>query len=131
MFFQACGVPSLAPGTASSFKSDIMLFVRGEMPDKDDSEIPGENEIDFVPTLRNFLLPYEPAAGIKEADKFFTTNEILARLEMHLGMIRRSDPFGIENGINGVQVVTEISALGFKAANVGGCMQWLMKKKSS
>jgi hypothetical protein len=122
----------MAPGTANFFKSDIMLFVRGEMPDMDDdSESPGKNEIDFVPTLRNFLLPYEPAASIKEADKFFTTNEILAKLEMHLGMIRRSDPFGIENGINGLEVVTEISALGFKAANVGGCMQWLMKKRKS
>lgn len=116
---------SLAPGTVFLFKSGTMFI------NEDGLNIPKKEEIDFLPTLRNFLSAYTPAAAVKEADKFFTTHEIIAKVESHLGMVRRSDPFGIDNGINGLEVVTEISALGFKAANVGGCMQWLMKKKNN
>jgi hypothetical protein len=84
-----------------------------------------KDDIDFVPALRRLLLPYTPVGSLKEADRCFSTAEIVARIEEYFG-ISQSDPE--KELIYGPDLVTEMHALGFIEANVSGQLQWLMKK---
>lgn len=106
-----------APG--ASLKSNTMNL------SIDDEGNLGKTDIDFSDTLRKFLSPYLPVART-EADKFFTTSEIVSKIEQHYGL-STSNPK--QNNIYGPDVVVEMHALGFREENVGGQMQWIMKKK--
>ena len=84
-------------------------------------------ELAFYDTLRKLLAPYEPATDMKEADKLFTTNEIISALELHYG-IPQGDPE--RGGIDGGKLVEWMTKLGYTCGNIGDLqLQWLLKKK--
>jgi hypothetical protein len=84
-------------------------------------------EIDLYLAVRKLLSPYTPAATEKEADKYFTTQEIISAIEQHYG-ISQSDPEA--QLINGVELVNVLEELNYRSANISGLeMQWLMKRK--
>jgi hypothetical protein len=96
-------------------------------PDGDlDAQDPEKGDLDFQDTLRSFLSPYQAVANKNEADKFFTTAELVTKLQIHYGL-STSDPE--ERTIYGPDLVTEMHALGFTSANIGGQLFWIMKKK--
>jgi hypothetical protein len=78
--------------------------------------------------LETLLAPYVPADDPLEADKLFSTNDIISALEMHYGV-----PQGSTDYITlaaGPKIVEILTTKGFKYANTGGLsLQWMFRKK--
>ncbi len=93
---------------------------------------PSPQSIDWLPFLKQMLEPYEPVARVTDADKWFTTAEIMSQLEQHFS-IPQSDAkkAGMASMMSGEDLVTALSGLGFTTHNMGGLgLHWLMKKKA-
>lgn len=81
---------------------------------------------DAVETL---LLPYEPALTPLEADKLFSTNDIISALEMHYGVPQGSADYITLSA--GPKIVSILSEKGYKYANTGSLsLQWMFRKKN-
>lgn len=92
----------------------------------DEDEAP--EQLEWYDALRKLLAPYEPAATAAEADKLYSTPEIRQALESHYGIMQGgAKPY---NFIDGIELVEQIEALGFKFENTGELQfHWLMKNK--
>ncbi len=78
--------------------------------------------------VRTLLAPYEPADSEGDCDKRFSTNDIIAAIEMHYGIPQGSTDF--VNLIAGPKIVEILTALGFKYVNTGGLqLEWVFKLK--
>lgn len=97
-----------------------------DIEDDDPNDQP--DEIPITDALTQLLDPYEPVKLEKEADKQFTTKEIIAALEMHYGVPQGDTDFTTLNA--GKLIVDELNRRGFIYVNTGDLqLQWLMKKK--
>lgn len=92
-------------------------------------DVTGVPQLPWYQTLREFLEPYAPAASDAEADKYLSSPEIIAAIELHHG-----NPQGLQQGlaVNFVEPADFVRAmryLGYRSTNSGnGQLQWLLKK---
>ena len=102
-----------------------------EQPNKYSWDVAPEEDKDKPPiedAVTILMAPYVPAQTEMDADKTFTTNEIIAALEMHYG-VPQGDVSYVTNDA-GVRVIKKLTEMGFRYANTGDLqLQWLLKKK--
>lgn len=87
-------------------------------------------QLEWYETLRHILEPYEPAKNETQADKHFTSAEIISSIEQH---------HGVPQGVIGKEIhqlvlpgdfVRAMRYLGYQEANAGGIsLLWILKKK--
>ncbi len=95
----------------------------------DEDAMPPPPEINWQDDLKQLLAPYQPAQA-SNASNYFTTAEIVQALEEHYGVPQGIVGKEIVTLIPGSEVVEQMRALGYTAANTGGLhFQWLLKKK--
>ena len=98
------------------------------LPEDDDN--PQDDFPDISDVVVVLLEPYIPAKSEKESDIQFSTNEIIAALELHYGVPQGNPDYYTKNA--GVIVVSKLKEMGFIFINTGGLqLQWLMKKRVS
>ncbi len=96
---------------------------------KESKDVTPVKDLPWYESLQIFLEPYRPAADAIQADKTFTSNEIIQAIESH---------HGVPQGIVGKEIyvfcefddfVQAMRYLGFKEANTSGSqLEWLMLK---
>ena len=87
-------------------------------------------DLPYYNTLREALLPYQPAKDKSDATEFFSSAEIIASIEQHHGVPQGPVGKEIERWIMPGDFVRAMEQLGFRAINTGGLqLTWLMKKK--
>lgn len=89
---------------------------------------------DFIARVDDAIIillePYEAVTDRKDADKLFTTNEIIQALETHYGWPQGDSSFITPNA--GKIVMDKLKSLGFTYINTGDLqLQWMMKKRTS
>ena len=83
--------------------------------------------LDFTHALDAMLELYQPANFAGEADKHFTTPEIIQAIETHYGIPQGDPELSL---VNGYWLVEELSRRGYKYVNTGGLqLSWILKKK--
>lgn len=93
--------------------------------DDNDPILTDEKIADAIDIL---LAPYLPAESELLSDKLFSTNEIIAAIEMHYGVPQGDPSFNTPDA--GMRVVKKLNDLGFTYVNRGGLqLEWIMKKK--
>lgn len=104
--------------------------------DLDDDNVPLGSEptpvvdLPYYESLREFLEPYTPADE-KTADKYFTSAEIIRAIEEHHGVPQGPVAKGdVEQWVLPEDFTRAMKKLGYRSANTGAGLQWLMKKKS-
>jgi hypothetical protein len=106
---------------SSALEKSLYYTMSTEIPEKIAPE-----EIAWYDALRKLLSIYEPAAE-SEAEKYFSTSEIVAALEQHFGY-EQGDPE--VRFVDGKLLVEQLHGLGYDTVNIGGLgLQWMMKKK--
>jgi hypothetical protein len=97
---------------------------------KDTIEVPASGQQSpsiLTKSLDSLLGPYEPVEKERDADVQWSTNEMVAALEMHYGYPQGEADAGV---IDGKELVEALGDKGFIAVNTGGLnLQWLMRKK--
>lgn len=96
---------------------------KAENQQEEDGLMPGmEDAIDIL------MKAYEPVTDPKEAEIYFSTNEIIQAIEEHYGL-PQGDP-AFHQPIAGTKVVQKLGRLGFVYINPGRLqLQWIMKKR--
>jgi hypothetical protein len=88
-------------------------------------------DLPYYQTLRTILEPYMPVDDEKNADKTFTSAEIIKSIEEHHGVPQGPVAKGdVEKYVYPDDFTRAMTYCGFKAVNSGGLgLVWLMKKK--
>lgn len=81
-------------------------------------------------TLRTILEPYKPAHNEADADKYFTSREIISSIEQHHGVPQGPIGKEIQTLVYTTDFVRAMKYLGYQSANAGGVkIHWLLKRK--
>jgi hypothetical protein len=101
----------------------------------DDDSFPEEPvpviELPYYETLREILEPYRAVNSEDQADKLFTSAEIIRAIEEHHGVPQGPmGKCGIKEWVMPDDFARAMKHLGFRAVNTGGLqLQWLLKRK--
>ncbi len=88
-------------------------------------------DLPWYESLRIVLEPYQTVKSDADADKFFTSAEIISSIEQHHGVPQGVVGGHVSSWIMPEDFVRAMRYLGYYEKNAGGVqLQWLMKKKN-
>jgi hypothetical protein len=86
-------------------------------------------DLPYYESLREFLEPFTPAEK-NSADKYFTSAEIIRAIEEHHGVPQGPVAKGdVHQWVLPEDFTRAMKKLGFRSANLGGQLQWMLKKR--
>lgn len=88
-------------------------------------------ELPYYETLRSILEPYRPASSELDADKLYTSAEIIKAIELHHGVPQGlMGKMGIKEFVQPEDFVRVMSHCGYYPVNTGGLgLMWALKNK--